>query len=210
MTAKLRMASLSVGPIDENCYLVHLEAPRRLYVIDPGADAGRIVEAAARFPEFDEARILLTHAHVDHIGAVGEVARKLNATHVMLDPADGDIYRSPYNEIPPILPAARDLPDTTDFAADGDFKVLRVPGHTPGGCAFLFEDGGQSALFCGDTLFAGSVGRTDLPGGDWETLLDSIRRELLPLPPETPVFPGHGGATTIGDEKAYNPYLRNL
>ena len=204
----MMMMSLAVGPIDENCYLVYLEENRRLYVIDPGAAAGRIVDAAAKFPAFDEARILLTHAHVDHIGAVGEVARKLKASHVMLDPEDEAIYRSPYNEIPPILPAARDLPETTDFITGGDFKVLRVPGHTPGGCAFLFEDGGRNVLFSGDTLFAGSVGRTDLPGGDWETLLDSIRRELLPLPPETPVFPGHGGSTTIGAEKTQNPYLR--
>ena len=206
----MRMATLSVGPIDENCYLVFCEAARRLYVIDPGAEPDRIVDAAARFTEFDEARILLTHAHVDHIGGVGEVARKLKVTRVMLDPADAGLYRSPYNEIPPILPAARDLPQTTDFAADGDFEVLRVPGHTPGGCAFLFADGADRALFCGDTLFAGSVGRTDLPGGDWDTLLDSIRRELLPLPPETRVFPGHGGPTTIGGEKIRNPYLRGL
>ena len=204
----MMMMSLAVGPIDENCYLVYLEEKRRLYVIDPGSDAGRIVGAAAKFPAFDEARIILTHAHVDHIGAVGEVARKLKASRVMLDPGDEDIYRSPYNEIPPILPAAGDLPKTADFITSGDFKVLRVPGHTPGGCAFLFEDGGRNVLFSGDTLFAGSVGRTDLPGGDWETLLDSIRRELLPLPPETPVFPGHGGSTTIGEEKTQNPYLR--
>ena len=204
----MMMMSLAVGPIDENCYLAYVEGSRRLYVIDPGADAGRIVGAAAKFPAFDEARILLTHAHVDHIGAVGEVARKLNVSHVMLDPEDEDIYRSPYNEIPPILPAASDLPETADFITAGDFKVLRVPGHTPGGCAFLFDDGGRKVLFSGDTLFAGSVGRTDLPGGDWETLLDSIRRELLPLPPETPVFPGHGGSTTIGGEKTQNPYLR--
>jgi len=206
----MRMATLSVGPIDENCYLVYTEAARHLYVIDPGADADRIVAATAGFPGFDEARILLTHAHVDHIGAVGEVARRLRATRVMLDPADGDIYRSPYNSIPPVLPAARDLPPTADFVTDGDFKVLRVPGHTPGGCAFLFEDADGKTLFCGDTLFAGSVGRTDLPGGDWETLLESIRRELLPLPPETRVFPGHGGPTTIGGEKTQNPYLRGL
>jgi len=204
----MRMMSLSVGPIDENCYLVHLDAPRRLYVIDPGADPERIADAASRLPDFDEARILLTHAHVDHIGAVGEVARLLKASRVMLDPADAAIYRSPYNEIPPILPAARGLPETADFAPEGDFTVLRVPGHTPGGCAFLFEDGERRALFCGDTLFAGSVGRTDLPGGDWDTLIGSIRRELLPLPPETRVFPGHGCATTIGEEKAQNPYLR--
>ena len=204
----MMMMSLAVGPIDENCHLVYLEAARRLYVIDPGAEAGRIVGAAAKFPAFDDARILLTHAHVDHIGAVGAVARELKASRVMLDPEDEMIYRSPYNEIPPILPAANDLPETTDFITNGEFKVLRVPGHTPGGCAFLFEDDGKSVLFSGDTLFAGSVGRTDLPGGDWETLLDSIRRELLPLPQETPVFPGHGGSTTIGEEKTQNPYLR--
>lgn len=207
----MRMLTLAVGPIDENCYLAYLETSRRLYVIDPGADPDRIVAAAKEhFPEFAEARILLTHAHVDHIGGVGEVARRLEAKRVMLDPADGDIYRSPYNEIPPILPAAHDLPRTTDFVTDGDFEVLRVPGHTPGGCAFLFEGDGRKVLFCGDTLFAGSVGRTDLPGGDWETLLDSIRRELLPLCPDTLVFPGHGGSTTIGEEKTQNPYLRGI
>ena len=204
----MQISTLSVGPIDENCCLAYVDKTRRLYIIDPGADAARIVEAAKSFPEFGEARILLTHAHVDHIGAVGAVARQLNVSRVMLDPADDEIYRSPYNEIPPILPAARNLPETEDFAPDGDFTVLRVPGHTPGGCAFLFEDGGRRVLFCGDTLFAGSVGRTDLPGGDWDTLMASIRRELLPLPPETRVFPGHGGSTSIGEEKDGNPYLR--
>ena len=199
---------VTVGPIDENCYLVYLEPSRRLYVIDPGADADRIIETTTKLPPFDETRILLTHAHVDHIGAVGEIARRLNVTRVMLDPADVAIYRSPYNDIPPILPVARDLPETTDFSPDGDFTVLRVPGHTPGGCAFLFKEGERKLLFCGDTLFAGSVGRTDLPGGDWETLIGSIRRELLPLDPDTPVFPGHGGGTTIGEEKAQNPYLQ--
>lgn len=202
------MMPIAVGPIEENCYLVHVAGPRRLYVIDPGADADRIVAAAKRFPAFDEAVVLLTHAHVDHISAVGEVARKLDVERVMLDPEDEELYRSPYNAIPPVLPAAEDLPETEDFSPSGDFRVLRVPGHTRGGCAFLFEDDGRNVLFSGDTLFAGSVGRTDLPGGDWETLLDSIRRELLPLPPETRVFPGHGGETSIGEERQNNPYLR--
>ena len=206
----MKIQRIPVGPIDENCYLVYLDAPRRLYVIDPGADAGRIAEAAEKLPRFDDARILLTHAHVDHIGAVGEVARRLKASHVMLDPADAGLYRSPFNAITPILPPAKDLPETTDFADEGEFAVLRVPGHTPGGCAFLFSEGGEKALFCGDTLFAGSVGRTDLPGGDWDALMESIRRELLPLDPKTRAFPGHGPGTTIGAEKAENPYLRNL
>ena len=204
----MQMRLLTVGPIGENCYLVYLEEKRRLYVIDPGADAPEIVETARRMPPADSVRILLTHAHVDHIGAVGEVARELNTRRVMLDPADLDIYRSPYNEILPVLPAARDLPETADFYPNGDFEVLRVPGHTPGGCAFLFKDDGGGTLFCGDTLFAGSIGRTDLPGGDYETLMESIRTQLLPLPPETRAYPGHGCATTIGMEKASNPYLK--
>ena len=206
----METCSLTVGPIDENCYLVRLPALRRLYVIDPGADAARIVAAARRFADVDSVRILLTHAHVDHISAVGEVARELGAEKVMLDPADRPLYRSPYNAIPPVLPAAEGLPETTDFAPEGDFQLLRVPGHSPGGCAFLFADGERQALFSGDTLFAGSIGRTDLPGGDYETLIGSIRDELAGLPPATLVFPGHGGATTIGDELAGNPYLKGI
>lgn len=206
----MEILSLTVGPIDENCHLVHLEAAHRLYVIDPGAEAARIVGAARRFAGVVSVRILLTHAHVDHISAVGETARELGAERVMLDPADLPLYRSPYNAIPPVLPAARDLPETTDFEPDGDFQPLRVPGHTPGGCAFLFRDGDAKLLYSGDTLFAGSIGRTDLPGGNYETLVSSIHDELADLPPETRVFPGHGGSTTIGDELAYNPYLKNL
>ena len=198
------MRILTVGPIGENCYLVQLEEKRHLYVIDPGADAPEIVAAARDLAPVDSVRILLTHAHVDHIGAVGAVARELGAEQVMLDPADVALYHSPYNAIPPVLPPARDLPETVDFTSEGDFEVLRVPGHTPGGCAFLF--GGE--LFCGDTLFSGSIGRTDLPGGDYETLMESIRTRLLPLPPETRVYPGHGCATTIGMEKSGNPYLK--
>lgn len=204
----MQMLLLTVGPIGENCCLVHLGQKRRLYVIDPGADAPEIVAAARRMPPADSVRILLTHAHVDHIGAVGAVARELKADKVMLDPADVALYRSPLNQIPPVLPAARNLPDTTDFVTDGDFEVLRVPGHTPGGCAFLFPGGEAGTLFCGDTLFAGSIGRTDLPGGDYETLMESIRTQLLPLPPGTRAYPGHGCSTTIGMEKTGNPYLK--
>ena len=206
----MEILSLTVGPIDENCYLVHLPSSHRLYVIDPGADAPRIVAAARRFTEVASVRILLTHAHVDHISAAGEVARELKIDKAMLDPADLPLYRSPVNAIPPILPPARGLPETTDFVTEGEFEVLRVPGHTPGGCAFLFKGGESKVLYSGDTLFAGSIGRTDLPGGDYETLIDSIRSELAGLPRETRVFPGHGGSTSIGEELDCNPYLRGI
>ena len=203
----MKSRTLVVGPIGTNCHLVFDDRLRRLFVIDPGAEAERILDAAGKFP-YDSARILLTHAHVDHIGAAGEVARKLGVEKVMLDPADRGLYASPENSIPPILFHPDDLPETTDFETDGAFRVLHVPGHSPGGSAFLFEDAEEKLLFCGDSLFAGSVGRTDLPGGDYGELIAAIKSELLVLPPETRVFPGHGGFTTIGDEKRENPYLR--
>lgn len=204
----MRSYLVTVGPIETNCYLVYLEAERRLFIIDPGADAPAILNEAARFPDAIRTDILLTHAHVDHISAAGAVARALGIDEVMLDPADWEIYHSPFNEILPFMPAPEDLPTARDFMPDGLFSVLSVPGHTPGSCAFFFDCGGNRALFCGDTLFAGSVGRSDLPGGDHETLIESIKTRLLPLPRLTPVFPGHGGATTIGRELAGNPYLK--
>lgn len=204
----MRSYLVTVGPIATNCYLVYLEDERRLFIIDPGADAPAILNEAARFPEAEKADILLTHAHVDHISAAYEVADALGIDTAMLDPADWEIYRSPYNEILPFMPAPEALPEVKDFETDGLFTVLGVPGHTPGGSAFFFDRGGCRALFCGDTLFAGSVGRSDLPGGDHETLINSIKTQLLPLPRLTPVFPGHGGATTIGRELVNNPYLK--
>lgn len=204
----MRSYLVTVGPIGTNCYLVYLEDERRLFIIDPGADAPKILSEAARFPDVARADILLTHAHVDHISAAGDVARELGIDSVMLDPADRELYRSPYNELLPFMPAPEDLPEVRDFETDGLFTVLSVPGHTPGGCAFFFDHGGSRALFCGDTLFSGSVGRSDLPGGDHETLINSIKTQLLTLPRLTPVFPGHGGGTTIGRELVNNPYLR--
>ena len=203
----MKIKALAVGPIGTNCYLVFDDKLRRLFVIDPGAEPERILREAESFAA-DSARILLTHAHVDHIGAAGAVARKLGIGKVMLDPADRELYRSPLNSIPPLLEHPDDLPETEDFETDGAFEVLHVPGHSPGGSAFLFEDGEEKLLFCGDSLFAGSIGRTDLPGGDYGELISAIKSELLVLPPETRVFPGHGGSTTVGDEKMGNPYLR--
>lgn len=203
----MKYQTLAVGPIGTNCYLVYDEKLRRLFVIDPGAEPERILREAEKFAA-DSVRILLTHAHVDHIGAAGAAARQLGVEKVMLDPADRELYHSPMNSIPPILEHPDDLPETTDFVTDGAFEVLRVPGHSPGGSAFLFTDGAEKLLFCGDSLFAGSIGRTDLPGGDYGELISAIKSELLVLPPETLVFPGHGPSTTIGDEKRENPYLR--
>ncbi len=204
----MRSFQLTVGPMDTNCYIVYLEEARRLYIIDPGADAGVILQEVSRFSGFDVVQILLTHAHVDHISAAGTVARELGLSNVMLSPADREIYYSPDNEILPFMPAPEDLPEPVDFDTEGLFTVFPIPGHSPGGSAFMFEGDGNRALFCGDTLFAGSIGRSDLPGGDQEELISAIKTNLLTLPRLTPVFPGHGEATTIGREIVGNPYLK--
>lgn len=200
----LKIETLAVGPLEENCYLVWNPDTAHLYIVDPGDEADRIVEAARRYP-YRQATILLTHAHIDHIAAVGAVSRALEAP-VLLRAADLPLYRSPANAIPPWLPAAADLPDTAAPVDTAEYKVLELPGHTPGGAGYYFPEG--PALFAGDTIFHRSVGRTDLPGGDWEALQNSIRTRIFTLPEALPIHCGHGPVTTVGDERRLNPYLQ--
>ncbi len=203
----MEIETLPVGLLETNCYLVRLPEKRRLYVIDPGGDAEEILRAAGRL-EFDSSAILLTHAHVDHISAAGRVAEALSPDYIFLPVPDHEFYRSPENALPPYVPAAENLPEVTGSAIGSDFTVLPLPGHTPGGCGFYFRDPPEPALFVGDTIFAGSIGRTDFPGGDHDTLLRSIRRQLLTLPDDLVLYPGHGPATTVGRERRLNPYIR--
>ncbi len=202
----MNIKTLPVGLFETNCCLVHLPEKRLLYVIDPGGDAAEIINIARTFA-FDRAEILLTHAHVDHVSAAGEVAKALRLDYVRLAQADHAFYASPENALPPWLPAAKNIPPAKEFVPNDDFTVLPLPGHTPGGSGLLFPEG--NALFVGDTLFAGSIGRTDLPGGDYNSLMESIRSRLLTLPDDLNVYPGHGPATTIGRERAFNPYLQD-
>lgn len=192
-----------VGMLDTNCYLVPVVASGKLYIIDPGADAETLIAEAKKL-DYREAVILLTHAHVDHIGAVGQVAKALNAK-VYVHPADLPLYQSRDNQLLPWLPAATDLPEAVTTIPEDDFSIIETPGHTPGGVCFYFKQ--FPALFVGDTIFAGSVGRTDLPGGNSAQLLKSIHEKLYPLPDDLRLYPGHGPATTMGREKAVNPYL---
>ena len=202
----MEILTLPVGPLEVNCYLAYDPAGREALVIDPGDDAEHIV-ATVRENGLRPAGVLLTHAHVDHIRGVSGVVQQFGIP-VMLHPDDESLYFSPANALLPWVPAATGLPQPSSVPCGLDglsFSVIATPGHTPGGVCFHF--GEASVLFSGDTLFQASIGRTDLPGGDMQTLLTSIRERLLPLPPDTRVYPGHGPPTTIGREARSNPFL---
>ncbi|MBQ9776795.1 MAG: MBL fold metallo-hydrolase [Lentisphaeria bacterium] len=201
----MKIETLPAGLLETNCYLVTDDASRTLYVIDPGGDAEKLVSAAEKYT-FERCVILLTHYHIDHVAAAGTAARELKAETVFLRKEDQPYYYSPENHLLPYVPPASDLPQVTDVLPEGCcFTLLELPGHTPGGAGFYCA--AEKVLFAGDTIFASSIGRTDFPGGDYDTLINSIRQEIFSLPDEVTIYPGHGGATTVGAERVSNPYL---
>jgi len=197
---------IPVGPLATNCHLIRPSDSGPLLIVDPGAEADLILAAAKEIPH-TQARILLTHAHIDHISAAGEVAEKLGIKAVEVAPEDLPLYRDKRNCFLPYLPPAENLPPGIPFEEIPCCRILPLPGHTPGGTGFLFEDGGEKFLLAGDTIFSGSIGRTDLPGGDYETLLESIRTQIMTLPDDREIFPGHGGSTSVGFERENNPFI---
>jgi hydroxyacylglutathione hydrolase len=207
----LAVDQLSLGQIGTNCYLVRAGRDAgEAAVIDPGADVVEIEDALAAAGA-SCAAILLTHSHFDHIGALADLAERTGAP-VWLPEGELDVFRRPQDFFPgiPVKPYDGDATllaggETVD-AAGISFQVRHVPGHSPGHVSYYAE----GALFSGDVLFSGSVGRYDLPFADWETLLDSIRTLTDAYPPETIVLSGHGPATTLGDELARNPFLAEL
>jgi glyoxylase-like metal-dependent hydrolase (beta-lactamase superfamily II) len=207
----LAIDQLSLGQIGTNCYLVRADrAAKEAVVVDPGADAAEIRLSLARSGATCAA-ILLTHSHFDHFGALAELAESTGAP-VWLPEGELDVFRAPERFFPGYPTRAFTGEATllaggeTVEAAGISFQVRHVPGHSPGHLSY-YADG---ALFSGDVLFSGSVGRVDLPFGDWETLLASIRSLADAYPPETIVLSGHGPATTLGDELTRNPFLAEL
>ncbi len=187
-----------VGFLEVNCYIVPAATDKCVYIIDPGGSPGKIADAAKKFA-CNDYRILLTHGHIDHIGGVAELHSLLPVTSVFMHQDDMSLYNSRANELPPLMSALKNPVQPTNKFDSKDIELIHVPGHTRGCVCYYIEP--AKILFSGDTLFLESVGRTDLPGGNAEALISSIRKKLLILPEDVKVFPGHGPATTIGHEK---------
>ena len=193
----------ALGPTQTNCYVVRAEAAATdAVVLDPGYDGVR--------PDLEVAAILVTHCHWDHLGGIAGLAESTGAP-VYMPEREAAVLENPEA----FYPGQEVRPYTADVRLEGDetfevggltFGTISVPGHSPGHLAYATD----GVLFSGDVLFAGSVGRTDLPFGDWDTLVDSIRTLFDRFPPATVVYPGHGPPTTLGAERARNPFLAEL
>ena len=202
--------TLAVGALETNCYIVGCEKTKQAAVIDPGDEADRIL-AAVREAGLKVTHVLLTHAHFDHIGAVDEVV-KASGAPLALHPDDLPLLQAGGGALlfdfqPPPIPAAVNSLTAGQEIGVGELtlRVLHTPGHSRGHVTFYVP--AEGALFDGDVLFAGGIGRTDLPGGSFEVLMRSISEQLMTLPDDTAVYPGHGPATTIGRERRSNPWL---
>lgn len=203
----VRIKSMVMGPVATNCYYFHEEDQTEAVVIDPPVK-GEWIHEHLKGRGLRVVAILFTHGHFDHISGANELREASRAT----------IY-APFPEKEMLLDASLNLSDTgycvnaDKYVQDSEelmvagvpVRVILTPGHTSGGCCYYLEN--EKVLFSGDTLFAGSVGRTDLPTGSHAQLITSIREKLLPLPDDVTVYPGHGESTTIGEERKYNPFL---
>jgi len=209
MTENLLVHQLSVGPLQVNCFVVACQRTREAMVIDPGEDGPRILQLAES-NGYQVKKIVNTHGHFDHIGANQPVKEATGAV-LMMHEADLPLLQNARNHAQAYGLTVSPSPDPDKFLNEGDvfsvgeqsFSIFHVPGHSPGSICLL-SDG---HLFVGDVLFAGSVGRTDLPGGDFDALVEGVREKLFRLPADTIVHPGHGPDTTIGREKQMNPFV---
>lgn len=208
------VATFTVGPVEENCHLLHMQGSSECLLVDPGDEADRLLdEISSR--GLSLSGILLTHTHFDHVGAVAPIATATGAQ--VWCP---EIERAVLADIMSFVPWPGFGPfeswEAENLVSGGetltlagiDLDVMHTPGHSPGHVTFI-GDGGRTVI-SGDVLFQGSVGRVDLPGGDWPTLEDSLRRLVGAVGPDAVVHPGHGPATTIGAELRSNPFLAGI
>jgi len=203
---------LTVGPFQENCYVIGDQESRIGALIDPGDEAARIAMAVEE-TGLDIGSIIVTHAHIDHVGAVAALTEEYTCPVLMHAEAEPALEGLPtqammmgirFGKVPKVNRYVED----EEVVEVGNLRLrsLYTPGHAPGHLAFYLQD--EGLVLSGDALFAGSVGRVDLPGGSMEVLMQSIEERLLTLPNETAVYPGHGPRTTIGNERTSNPFLQ--
>ena len=199
--------TIQVGGFEVNCSI--LSENGKAWIVDPGQEPGRIIDLLAK-KGLEPAAILLTHGHFDHISGIPGLLEKFPDLPVYLHEKDVPMFGHPLNQLPPEYPPVEGLGGSRSLRGLRSLKgleveVIETPGHTPGGVCYYFPK--DKLLLSGDTLFAGSVGRTDLPGGDMATLMDSLKK-LAALPDDTLVIPGHGMHTRIALEKSGNPFLQ--
>ncbi|TAN36124.1 MAG: MBL fold metallo-hydrolase [Verrucomicrobia bacterium] len=207
----MHIETISVGPYEVNCYVLHNHGAEAV-VIDPGSEPEKILKYS-RINRLTPVAYLLTHGHQDHLSALTAMLEAYPAP-VLMHAEEQRWAFTNRNLIPPFYMTPTATPATLRAVTDGNelpiagmnFRVIFTPGHTPGGVCYFAPD--DQALFCGDTLFRGSAGRTDLPGGNGRVLAQSLKR-LKQLPPDTRVFPGHGETTTIGAEQRGNIFFRS-
>lgn len=207
----LKIGKIVMGSVQTNCYFLYQENEKKIIVVDP-ADRGEYLYNAFVEKGFEVAAILLTHAHFDHIWGCNKL-RELSGAQVFAWEEEKEVCESAKLNVSEDV--GRPYEVTVDwYLKDGEkvtvegmeFTVIGTPGHTQGSCCYYFEK--DNILISGDTLFEGSVGRTDLPTGSGRTLSRSLKEKLMILPNDVKVFPGHGESTTIGEEKKYNPFCR--
>ena len=205
----------TVGPVQENCFIVRRKDATNALIVDPGDEADKLLAALESLGIETVEAILISHTHFDHVGAVAPVAKATNAP-VYVPELEKEVLANIMDYVPWPGFGPFESYEADHTVAGGEtlelagltLDVVFTPGHSPGHVTYAIAD--EDAVFSGDVLFQGSVGRVDLPGGDWPTLLGSIGKLTTTYGPETTVYPGHMGITTLGRERATNPFLREL
>lgn len=205
------LEGITVGPFQENCYIVGDESSGEGALVDPGDEAARIALAVEQ-TGLEIGSIILTHSHIDHVGAVADLAEEYSCP-VLLHAEAEEMLKTLPQQATMFGVKVGKVPEVDRYIESGEtlavggvrLRSLYTPGHAPGHLSFHVES--EGLVLSGDAVFAGSIGRVDLPGGSMEVLMKSLREEILPLPDETRLYPGHGPATTVGEERANNPFL---
>lgn len=208
--AEIKVRTYMVGAFGTNCYFITNEKTAETLIVDPGAEAS-MLEDEIRKEQLKPIAVLLTHGHLDHASGAEKLANTFGIK-IYAHELEKETLENPGMNLTSSFGTPETFPADV-FVKDGEhlslagftIEVLFTPGHTPGGCCYYFKD--QGMLFCGDTLFCQSIGRTDFPGGSSSRLIRSIREKLMGLPEEVAVYPGHMEQTSIGTEKTYNPFL---